>query len=318
MLGRDILRFNRSRRIAGIAVIAGLALLIASCTRVLQEPDGDEALRNDAITIGSFDFAESELLAEIYARALERSGFKVNRMFRIGPREVVQPALSTGLLEFIPEYSGTALQFLSLGRSKPVSDVDATHDALSEALVGSPAVALEPSPAQDANAFVVTQKTAQRYGLTTISDLKDVAPKLVLGGPPECPTRPLCLLGLEEAYGLRFGGFLPLDAGGPLTEQAIDDGYADVAVMFTTHPRLTGRDLIALKDDLDLQPAENVTPLVREEIVERWGATFEEVVNTVSKRISTRALRQLNAEIAAGTDSSTVAEMWLTSQGRQP
>jgi osmoprotectant transport system substrate-binding protein len=315
MLGRDTLSFNRSRRIGRIAVIAGLVLLIASCTRASQERDGNKVLGNDAITIGSFDFAESELLAEIYARALERRGFKVERMFRLGPREVVQPALSTGLLEFIPEYSGTALQFLSLGGSKPVSDVDSTHDALTEALVSSPTVALAPSPAQDANAFVVTQETAQRYGLATISDLKDVAPKLILGGPPECPTRPLCLPGLEEVYGLRFDGFLPLDAGGPLTEQAIDDGYADVAVLFTTHPRLTGRDLIALKDDLDLQPAENVTPLVREEIVKLWGTPFEEVVNTVSKRITTPALRQLNAEIAAGTDSSTVAKMWLTSQG---
>jgi glycine betaine/choline ABC-type transport system substrate-binding protein len=88
--------------------------------------------------------------------------------------------------------------------------------------------------------------------------------------------------------------------------------------MFTTHPRLTDRDVIALRDDLDLQPAENVTPLVREEVVERWGATFEQLINTVSNQITTHTLRQLNAEIAEGTDSSAIAELWLTSQGRQP
>src|SRR5918996_5654328 len=141
MMQRDTLPFDRSRHIRPFAVIAGLALLIAACVRVPQEPGGKNALEDEAITIGSFDFAESELLAEIYARALERRGFKVKRMFRLGPREVVQPALSTGLLEFIPEYSGTALQFLSLGGSKPVSDVDSTHDALTEALVSSPTVA---------------------------------------------------------------------------------------------------------------------------------------------------------------------------------
>jgi osmoprotectant transport system substrate-binding protein len=307
MMQRDTLPSDRSRHIRPFAVIAGLALLIAACVRVPQEPGGKNALEDEAITIGSFDFAESELLAEIYARALERRGFKVKRMFRLGPREVVQPALSAGLV-----------QFLSLGQSTPVSDVDATHDALTRVLLGSPMVALKPSSAQDANAFVVTQQTAQRYGLATISDLKDVAPKLTLGGPPECPTRAFCLLGLEESYGLRFGDFLPLDAAGPLTEQALDDGHADVAVMFTTHPRLTDRDVIALRDDLDLQPAENVTPLVREEVVERWGATFEQLINTVSNQITTHTLRQLNAEIAEGTDSSAIAELWLTSQGRQP
>jgi osmoprotectant transport system substrate-binding protein len=297
---------------------ACLAMLMSGCASEPQASRPATALLDDAITVGSFDFLESELIAEIYALALEDHGFEVVRMAGLGPRELVQPALAAGLLEFVPEYAGTALQFMSLEESKPVPDVDATHNALVQALAGGPLVALAPSPAQDRNAFVVTRETADRYDLHAITDLMEVAPRLTFGGPPECPTRPFCLLGLEEVYGLRFGSFIALDAGGPLTHQALQNGYVDVALLFTTDPRLVGGALVELADDRRLQPAENVTPIVRHEVLDRRGPEFELLVNQVSGQMTTAGLRQLNARVAAGIDVSRVAREWISSHEFAP
>ena len=143
-----------------------------------------------------------------------------------------------------------------------------------------------------------------------------MAPQLTLGGPPECPKRPLCLAGLEQRYGLRFKDFLALDAGGPLTLQALRGGHVDVGVLFTTDPSLAGGDLVALSDNRGLQPAENVTPLVRTELVQRWGPHLVQVVDGVSRKLATEGLRQLNARMASGgTTARAVAAAWLSEQG---
>jgi osmoprotectant transport system substrate-binding protein len=273
------------------------------------------ALHDRTITVASFDFPESELLADIYGQALRSHGYPVRFAPRLGPRELLDPALSRGLVEMVPEYAGTALQFLSLGKVQPSADVTATHRSLRQTLRGSELVALDPAPAQDANAIVVTRRTASRYGLRTISDLARVKPLLTFGGPPECPTRPLCLQGLRRTYGLRVRSFLPLDVGGPLTRQALEQSQVDVALMFSTEPALVNAGLVALTDDESLQPAENVTPLVHRAAVKRWGPGFPEVVNRVSSALTTRDLRALNAHVAAGTAPSEAAAEWLRRAG---
>ena len=138
-------------------------------------------------------------------------------------------------------------------------------------VAGRGLVAARPAPAQDANAIVVTAATAARYGLRSIADLARVAPRLVFGGPPECPERAYCLPGLKRAYGLRFKAFIPLDAGGPLTLQALEAGNIGVALLFTTDPDIPARHLVVLADDRGLQPAENITPLVRRDVIVRYG-----------------------------------------------
>ena len=174
-------------------------------------------------------------------------------------------------MEFLPEYAGTALRFLSLGAVVPGVDVAETHTALVRALEGTHATALTPAPAQNANAFFVTAETAARYDLHTLSDLEPVASQLAFGGPPECSTRPLCLVGLQQTYGLKFNEVVQLDAGGPATRQALRDRDVDVALLFTTDPTIADQGFIELQDDRGLQPAENVTPIVRDEVVERFG-----------------------------------------------
>ena len=154
-----------------------------------------------------------------------------------------------------------------------------------------------PAPAQDANAIVVTAATAARYGLRSIADLARVAPGLVFGGPPECPARAYCLPGLKRVYGLRFKAFIPLDAGGPLTLQALEAGYVGVALLFTTDPGIPARHLVVLADDRGLQSAENITPLVRQDVIVRYGPRLLATLNTVSALLDTGTLRALDARV---------------------
>ena len=176
--------------------------------------------------------------------------------------------------------------------------------------------ALDAAPAQDANAFVVSRATADRYGLVTLSDLTAVADSLVFGGPPECPSRPLCLEGLDRVYGITFGDFVSLDAGGAVTHQALASGGIDVALLFTTDPALDGAELVELADDRDLQPSENVVPLVHEDVVDQWGDELVARIDETSTRLTTAALRQLNEEVATGKDDiPTIAARWLAAEG---
>jgi osmoprotectant transport system substrate-binding protein len=270
---------------------------------------------DDTITVASFNFPESVLLAEVYAQALEARGFRVERALDLGPRELVEPALERGLIEFVPEYLGTALDFVSGGARRASADPEVTRQRLVHAFGKAGVDVLDAAPAQDANALAVTSETAARYRLSAISDLRPVAKDLVLGGPPECPSRPLCLPGLQAAYGLTFKRFEPLDVGGPLTAAALEARQIDVAVLFTTDGSIPAKGFIVLRDDARLQPAENVTPVVRKEVVTRFGATFTNVVNAVSARLTTQALALLNEQLSRGGSAAAVARRWLRGAG---
>ena len=268
------------------------------------------------ITVGSFDFPESVVLADIYGGALAARGFPVRIQPELGSRELVDPALMDGLIQLVPEYAGSALEFISLGRVPATSDVAGTNRALSELVTSQRLVVGRPAAAQDANAIVVTAATAARYHLRSVADLAPVASRLRFGGPPECAGRAYCLPGLRRVYGLRFREFVPLDAGGPLTLQALEDGYIDVALLFSTDPSIVARHLVTLADDRHLQPAENVTPLLRRDVVARYGARLIAVLNMVSARLDTGSLRALDARVElAGQDPRRVAGTWLRSQG---
>ena len=163
--------------------------------------------------------------------------------------------------------------------------------------------------------MVVTQAVADEHGLRTISDLLDVDHELIFGGPPECPLRPFCILGLEQVYGLRFKDFLPLDAGGSTTHEALRTSHIDIAVLFSTDPAIGNGDLVALEDDLRLQPAENVTPLVNSAALDRWGAALADVLDQVSEHMTTEELRGLNDAVANGASPADAAAQWLTAEG---
>jgi osmoprotectant transport system substrate-binding protein len=308
---------RRRRRSLSISVALALTVLLGACGSGARSTGSGPAstLHDDTVTVGSFDFAESELLAEIYSQALEHGGYHVQRAFGLGPREFVGPALARGLVELVPEYAGTGLLFFSAGADTAGPDAARTHAALAKALHPLHLAALAAAPAQDANAFAVTRETADRYGLHSLSDLAGAGPRLVFGGPPECPSRPLCLGGLERVYGVRFKEVIPyLDAGGPVTRQALLEGDIDVGLVFSTDPAATSDGLVELVDDRSLQPAENVTPVVRTEIVDRWGDGLTGLIDDVSARLTTDALRELNADVAGGKSIRSVAATWMEAQ----
>jgi osmoprotectant transport system substrate-binding protein len=267
--------------------------------------------RPQVIRVAAFSFIESEILAEIYSQALRADGFPTGPVVRAGPRELVQPALAEGLVDLVPEYAGSALSFLTLGATTGSADVAKTHEALSRAVARSGLVALQPAPAQDSNAIVVTQTTADRFGLREISDLTGVGEQLIFGGPPECADRHLCLRGLESVYGLRFRAFVPLDSGGPLTVQALRSGGIDVALLFTTDPAIVSEGFVVLNDDRGLQPSENVTPLIRRRVLTTYGDRVVHMLNAVSARLTTAALRSMIQEVAEGRGVPAVAASWL-------
>jgi osmoprotectant transport system substrate-binding protein len=288
----------------------------AACTTAGSQPAAPAPGSRAAITVGSFNFPESVLLAYLYADALAAKGYPVRVLPDLGTRELVDPALIEGLVQVVPEYTGAALQFVSLGRVNATSSMTTTASALTRSMSGRGLVTGRPAVAQDGNAIVVTAATAARYRLRTISDLAKVAGRLTFGGPPECVENPACLPGLKLVYGLRFRKFVPLDSGGPLTLQALTGGDIGVALLFTTDPAIRAQHLVVLADNRGLQPAENVVPVLRRATAERFGAGLLAALDAVSARLSNAALTALDTQVELdGRAPRAVAERWLQAQG---
>jgi osmoprotectant transport system substrate-binding protein len=298
---------------------AFLALVIGACAPG-EGPAGEGAGTTVAeegptIAVSSFSFAESEILGEIYAQALEAQGYPVETNLNLGSREIVKPALEAGEIDFILEYCGTLLTFLD-AEATPTPDSDATCAEAARRYQESGVSLLQPAPAQDKNGFVVTRETAEEFGLSAVSDLQPVADQLVLGAPPECPEREHCLIGLEVVYGItEFAEFRPLEIGA-ITSEALRAGEIDVALLFTTDGFIAANDFVLLEDDGGLQPAENIIPAIRTEIVEAYGDEFVSFVNSISEQITTEELTALNARVQIDQeDAATVATDWLTENG---
>ena len=303
-------------RAACLAMAVACAAVTAACTTASNRPTVPAPAGRAAITVGSFNFPESVLLAYLYADALAAKGYPVRVLPDLGTRELVDAALMEGLVQVVPEYTGAALQFVSLGRVNATSSVTATASALARSMTGRGLVTGHPAAAQDGNAIVVTAATAARYRLRTISDLARVAGHLIFGGPPECVERPSCLPGLKLSYGLRFREFVPLDSGGPLTLQALTGGDINVALLFTTDPAIRSQHLVVLADNRSLQPAQNVVPVLRRATVDRFGTGLLAALNAVSARLSNAALAALDTQVELdGRAPRAVAERWLQAQG---
>jgi osmoprotectant transport system substrate-binding protein len=172
---------------------------------------------------------------------------------------------------------------------------------------------LTPSAAQDTNQFVANAETAQRFDLTTMSSLAPVADQLTFGGPPECPQRPFCLPGLHDVYGVLFDDFTPLDAGGPLTVDALKADEVQIGLLFSTDPSIGRNGFVPLEDDRQLQNAENITPLIRSE---KLNGEVRALLDAVSARLSTERVTELVGEVVIdGQDIPTVARGFLTANG---
>lgn len=271
--------------------------------------DGD-ASEPGAVTIGSADFPESQLIANIYSLALEDAGIEVSENFNIGSREVYIEAVQDGSIDLVPDYAGALMMYLdSEAEATETEDVLATLDDL---LPESGLVALEAAEAQNRNVLTVTQETADEYDLETFSDLEPHAEDMVLGGPPEWIDRYNGVVGLQDVYGLEFEDFQVLDAGGPLTLTAVTSGQIDVGMLFSTDPQVQENELVVLEDDQALFAAENILPILSE------GTSTEEIaaaLNAVSSELTTEDLMSLNQRATAGEDIRGIAEDWLSETG---
>jgi osmoprotectant transport system substrate-binding protein len=293
--------------------VLSAALLAAGCRD--DGPADPEPSPRRAVVVAAFSFPESNLLAEIYAQALEGVGVAVRRELDLGSRELVQPALQQGLVDVLPEYLGTALASMPGTGAVDVHDAAAVRAALDRALRPWGLQTLEPSAAANQNGVVVTRATARRLRLRTVSDLRAVPGALTLAGPPECPSRTYCLPGLRQRYGLRFGSFLPLDTEAQRVA-ALDQAVADVAVLFTTDGRLAAGDLVVLDDDRGLQPVENVVPVVSTRVLNRADGLVRRTLDRVSAELTTGNLRFLNWRVSvAGKKRTDEARGWLRRHG---
>ncbi|HET8795653.1 MAG TPA: ABC transporter substrate-binding protein [Arthrobacter sp.] len=309
-------RFGR----AGTGLVAGmsLALMLSACGA------GEDPLSNtessgsagsgsgEPLVVGSAAFPESEIIAEIYAGALNAAGIEAETQPAIGSREIYVGAVQDGSVDLVPDYSGNLLLFFN-----PEAEAESAEEimaALPEATPEGLAV-LEPSEAENKDAMVITQATSEKYDLTSLADIGEVCDELVLGAPPEFADRAYGLKGLKETYGCEFKSFEPLnDGGGAVTVQALIENDIQVADIFTTTPAIEDNGLVVLEDPKNNFIAQQVLPLISEE---RVGEEAREVLNSVSAELTTEDLINLNRQVSGDQKRSpeAAAQGWLEENG---
>lgn len=274
-----------------------VATLLAAC--VVFAGLVPAGAQQSSLTMASKNFAGAHVLSQAYGQALAGQGAHVTFADDVGPTEQVFPALQAGTYDAYADYQGTLLTYLG---GTPTASSAKTHAALVAKLRGTGITVSAAAPAVDVNGFYVTRKTAKKYRLGTVSDLVKVAPKLTIGAPPECPTRPLCLGDMSQrVYGLEFAKVVPIDPDGPATQRALRRGTVDVAVLFTGSSVIPD-DAVLLRDDKGLQPADNPVLVLRE--VAATNDTMR-VADAVSAAITTDAYNEMSLAISRARDDPT-------------
>jgi osmoprotectant transport system substrate-binding protein len=305
-------------KIALGAVVATVALAVSACggssdpTSTAPSGGGSKSASApaDTIVVGSANFQENVILADIYAEALKAKGVKVSTKLNIGSREAYLPGLEDGSIDLIPDYSGNLLLFVD--KTATAVSADDILTALKSA-VPSTLTVLDKSAAEDKDAIVVSKETASKYNLTSIADLAKVASKLTFGGPPEMKTRSYGVPGFKKHYGVVFGTYKTLDAGGPLSENALKNGQVDAADIFTTDPLIKKNGWVALEDPKNNFIAQNVLPLINKA---KASDTVSAALNAVSAQLTTQDLIDLRTKVEVEKqDPDAAAKAWLSSKG---
>lgn len=294
-------------RLALIGVVAvGAVVALAGCASGDPLDTGSGAESGETLIVGSQDYYSNEIIAEIYAQALEANGFTIERDFRIGQREVYLPGIESGGIDVFPEYTGSLLQALDKNAAGGTSDE--VYSELEAALPDGLRV-LDKADASDQNSWTVTQSFAAKYDLTDIASLKNVTEPITVGGNSELETRPYGPTALKEKYGIETAGFIPVeDGGGPLTVKALVDGDIQLANIYTASPNIKSDDLVALSDPDGLFFSDNVVPIVSEKVDEKAA----EVLNKVSAVLSAEDLVSLNSEsFNEQRSAEDIAAAWL-------
>ncbi|NYJ30530.1 ABC transporter substrate-binding protein [Galbitalea soli] len=290
------------------AIAAVTAVLLAGCSSSSSTLSGNSGTKaKTSIVVGSANFSENEILADIYGQALAANGYHVSYKLNIGARAAYVPALEKGEVNLIPEYSGSILAYLSKSATASSSaDVKAALDAALPASLK----ALTPSSAADSDSLNVTPAFAAKNGLSSIADLSKLS-TVKIAANPEFQTRPDGIKGLQSIYGLTNLKFTAIsDGGGPATLKALLDGTVDVADIYSTTPSILANKLVTLSDPKSLFASQEVVPIVSSSKVD---AKLTSVLNKVSAALTTQDLLALNTEVSGDskTAPADAAKAWL-------
>jgi osmoprotectant transport system substrate-binding protein len=308
------------KKVLWLLLAAVLALGVAACGDDLNNSNdsgssssGDSAAK-PSITVGSANFPENVVLAEIYAGALSNKGFDVSKKLNVGSREAIFPALEKGEITVLPEYSGALLSYLTEAKSD-AKEIGAQVDAI-KAELPAKLTLLEPSSAEDKDTITCNKETVDKYGLTSIEDLAKVGDQITIGGPPEFAKREgFGIKALKRVYNAEFKKFQPLDVAGPLTVAALKDDKVQCANLFSTQSAIPANGFVTLEDPKGLVESEAVVPLIAKD-----AATPEvtDTLNAVSAKLTTDNLKELVKRVEVDKDDAeTVASDFLGEQGLQ-
>lgn len=294
-----------------IALPLTAALLLAGCGNSdpleSETPEGSST-SDKTLVIGSQAYYSNEIIAEIYAQALESEGYSVDRQFQIGQREIYVPEIEAGKIDLFPEYSGPLLKYWNAD-----SEALLAKDVYTELAMAAPEGLriLEQSPATDQDSYVVTQDFAAEWDLETIEDLSKVTTELTLGANSEAESRPNGPMGLEKVYGVE-AAFTPIeDSGGPLTVKALQDGDIQLAIIYTADPSISDNNLMSLEDTKGLFLASHVVPLASDNVDEKATG----IINEISTKMTPEDLLEMGARsINEQLPAKTIAEEWLAKQ----
>jgi osmoprotectant transport system substrate-binding protein len=295
-----------------LALGASMLVLLSACLT----GGGGKA----TIKIGSDGFDEARVVAEVYAQVLEADGYTVDRAgIGLGARKVTAAALESGQIDLKPEYLGGGLGYYG-GTTSNDSAKNAADLAAKLATVGGGITVFAYTPGQDTNALVVTKATADAKSLAKWSDLTAVAGELKFGLATDCPTNPVCGQALKDAYGIDITAIdvTLLDACSTPMADALKAGTIDVAELCSTDPLIITEGWVRLEDDKMTQPAENIAPIVRNDLLAKVGdkAAFQKLLDDVSAKIDTATLGDLYKQVAVDKkDTKDVASAWLKSVG---
>ncbi|MER6137701.1 ABC transporter substrate-binding protein [Streptomyces sp. NPDC001815] len=302
-------------RATAFGMIAALSLTACGGSDSDDNPltgDSGDSGGGKSIVVGSANFPENQLLAEIYAQALEDKGLKVTRKFDIGAREVYYDQVVKGGLGVFPEYNG-ALLSTAVDKKSTAATTEDINAELKQKLPKSVEI-LDSAAAEDKDSVTVTAETAAEHNLKTLADLKPVAKDMTIGAGSEFKTRTQGGVGLKSVYGVEFGKFQPLDAGAQSTlVKLLKDDKVQAANLYTTDPAIVEDKLVVLEDPKNLFSSQNVTPLVYKSAV---NAKAKEALNAISAKLTTEDLLQMMKKLANDKeDSADVAKEWLTKAG---
>jgi osmoprotectant transport system substrate-binding protein len=295
-----------TRLLMGGAAIVMLATLTSSAAA--------SAASKPTIIIGSTNFEEQAIVANLYGDVLKNAGYPVTVEPATGTRAIVVPAIKSGQIDLEADYAGSLVNFLNGGVSTTKANSLATAiPSLKSSLASSGVTVLTPAPALDTNVFVVTQATAKKDHLTTISSLKPYAKNFVLGGPPECPMNAGCLPGLEKTYGLKFSSFKPTDEAGAISVAALKNGNVQVVELFSSDGNVVTNNFVALTDNKHLEAADYITPVIRKSVD---TPAVAKLINGVSAKLTTAQISKLNILVTGPKKESPtqVAQTWLKAE----